>query len=102
MNSKVKILRNKGVRRLDREIAADAGHEGELTMHQAGTGCQLQLCSVDGPVQTSVIPALHDARLVTMHGSKMLFHASSGPASATLHSISRVVGDGAERLTTCT
>jgi homogentisate 1,2-dioxygenase len=74
MYSKVKILRTNGVRRSDREIAADAWHEGAVTMHQAGTGCQLQLSSVDGSVQTSVIPVLYDARLVTMHSNKMLFH----------------------------
>lgn len=73
MHCKVKILRSKGVRRAERDIAADAGHEGELTMHMAAAGCELQLTSVDGSVQTAVIPPLHDARLVTMHTNRMYY-----------------------------
>jgi hypothetical protein len=74
MHCKVKILRNKGVRRSDREIAADDGHEGELTLHLAGAGCELKLSADDGSIQAPVIPILYDARLVTMHSNRMLFH----------------------------
>jgi hypothetical protein len=70
---KVKILRNRGVRRSDREIGADAGVDGQLTLYQSGGQCELKLSGDDGSRKEPIIPVLFDAKLVTMHGDKMLF-----------------------------
>lgn len=70
---KVKILRQRGARRSDREIGSDAGVDGNLTLYQSGGQCELKLSADDGSRQEPVIPVLFDARLVTMHGDKMLF-----------------------------
>lgn len=71
---KVKILRQRGVRRSDREIGSDAGVNGQLTLYQSGGQCELKLFADDGSRQEPIIPILFDAKLVTMHGDKMLFH----------------------------
>jgi hypothetical protein len=71
---KVKILRLRGARRSDREIGSDAGVDGQLTLYQSGGQCELKLFADDGSRQEPIIPILFDARLVTMHGDKMLFH----------------------------
>lgn len=70
---KVKILRRHGVRRSDREIGADAGTDGNLTLYQSSGSCELKLFADDGSRQEPIIPMLFDARLVTMHNNKMLF-----------------------------
>lgn len=70
---KVKILRYRGSRRSDREIGSDAGVDGRISLYQSGGMCELKLFADDGSRQEPVIPVLFDARLVTMHGDKMLF-----------------------------
>lgn len=73
MYCKVKILRHRGARRSGQEIAADTGTEGDLTLTSVGADLQLKLAATDDSQQKPLIPVLIDARLVTMHGNKMLF-----------------------------
>lgn len=70
---KVKILRAHGARRSDREIGSDAGADGNLSLYRSGGRYELKLFADDGSRQEPIIPVLFDARLVTMHGNKMLF-----------------------------
>lgn len=71
---KVKILRNHGVRRSDREITADACVDGQLSLYQSGGQCELKLSGDDGSRHEPIIPVLFGAKLATVHGDKMLFH----------------------------
>lgn len=73
MYSIVKRLRNRGLRKHDREIQSDQGTAGDLTLAMCGTGPELKLSSDDGSRQEPIIPVLGDAKLITMHGDKMLF-----------------------------
>jgi hypothetical protein len=73
MHCKAKLLRSRGQRRPDHEIASDAGHDGELTLALCGGAYELKLAARDDSQQKPIIPILYDARLVTMHGNKMLF-----------------------------
>jgi hypothetical protein len=70
---KVKRLRDRGARRSDRDISADVGADGSLSMYRAGPAIELKLFGDDGSRQAPIIPILYDAQLVTMHGNKMLF-----------------------------
>jgi hypothetical protein len=49
---------------LDRSVSAEA---------LCGTSQELKLAAADDSQQKPLIPILYDARLVTMHGNKMLF-----------------------------
>lgn len=71
---KVKPLRVKGVRKHDREIASEAGIAGVLSLALVGPSYELKLhASNDGSSREAILPILYDARLVSMHGDKMLF-----------------------------
>ena len=73
MYSIVKRLRNRGIRKHDREIQSDQGAAGDLTLAMCGGGPELKLSRDDGSRQEPIIPVLIDAKLVTMHSDKMLF-----------------------------
>jgi hypothetical protein len=73
MYSIVKRLRTRGLRKHDREIQSDQGTEGDLTLAMCGAGPELKLSRDDGSRQEPIIPVLIDAKLITMHGDKMLF-----------------------------
>jgi hypothetical protein len=73
MYCKIKFLRQRGVRRNDREIAADLGAEGELTLALCGPSYELKLQARDSSRGEPIVPILYDARLTSMHGDKMLF-----------------------------
>jgi hypothetical protein len=73
MYSIVKRLRQRGLRKHDRDIQSDQGATGDLTLTLGGDGAQLKLSSDDGSRQEPIIPVLLDARLITMHHDKMLF-----------------------------
>ena len=70
---KVKILRQCGARRSDREIGADAGVDGRISLYQSGGQCELKLFADDGSRQEPIVPILFDAKVVTIHGDKMLY-----------------------------
>jgi hypothetical protein len=46
-------------------------------------GCEAKLSGDDGSRQEPIIPILYDARLVTMHGDKMLFRGLERSAEGT-------------------
>lgn len=73
MHCKVKLLRTRGLRRHDREIAADPGSVGDLTLARCAGSLELKLAAADDSQQKAIIPILYDAQLVTMQGAKMLF-----------------------------
>ena len=72
MYSKVKLLRNRGQRRHERDILSAQSSEGDLTMVMVGGVQELKLAKHDDSTATPIIPSLLDAKLTTMHGSKML------------------------------
>lgn len=72
MNYTVKILRRRGIRRPERDIQADPGTSGQLNGAHVGVTFELKLHSGDARMEP-IIPVLTDARLVSMHGDKMLF-----------------------------
>lgn len=79
MIGKVKRLRNAGKRLTDQDIARAQHTEGEIRL--AGLGATLVLSVTDANAQVggSLIPQLYDARLITMHGTKMLFKGEERP-----------------------
>lgn len=73
MYGKIKQLRQRGIRRSDREINSDPGTDGEFTFALVGGIYELKLAAPDDSQLKPVIPILYDAKLITMHGDKMLF-----------------------------
>jgi hypothetical protein len=73
MYSKIKQLRHRGVRRSDRDISADSGVDGYLTLALCSGMYELKLHADDGSRQEAILPILYDAKLISMHGNKMLF-----------------------------
>jgi hypothetical protein len=83
MYSIVKRLRQRGIRKHDREIQTDPGTVGDMTLALCSGSCELKLAADDGSRQEPIIPVLIEARLVTMHGAKMLFRGvERGPDGA--------------------
>lgn len=74
MYSIIKRLRVRGARRPDREIYADPGAAGQLTMYGVANRTELKLYAMDDAARLEpIIPVLFDPVLVSMHGNKMLF-----------------------------
>jgi hypothetical protein len=73
MHYTVKILRHCGARRSEREILAEAGTDGQLAGAHIGASFELKLFDGGNSRMEPLIPVLIDARLVSMHGDKMLF-----------------------------
>jgi hypothetical protein len=73
MYVKAKQLRERGRRRHNQDISADQGKLGELTLASVAGVYQLNLNAPDSSVHAPLYPVLHEARLTTMHGDKMLF-----------------------------
>lgn len=70
----VKQLRRHGARLSDRQIQSDPAIAGQLTMAMVGNTYELKLhAENDGSTREPLIPVLFDARLISMHGDKMLF-----------------------------
>lgn len=72
MKVSVKPLRQHGARLSDQQIASLPAIDGYLSLYGIGTTLQLSLYDGSGK-QDSLMPDLYDARLISMHGSKMLF-----------------------------
>ena len=71
---RVKQLRRNGARRSDHQIQSELGVDGQLTMASVGGIYELKLhIANDGSSRAPLIPVLFDARLISMHGDKMLF-----------------------------
>ena len=73
MHYTVKILRHRGARRSEREIMSESGTDGQLVGVHVGATFELKLFDGDGSRMDAIIPVLIDARLISMHGDKMLF-----------------------------
>ena len=73
MYSKVKQLRHRGQKRNDREYMAAEPTEGNLTLVSCAGVYELKLSSRNDSTLSPLIPVLRDAKLITMHGNKMLF-----------------------------
>lgn len=72
MKVSVKPIRQHGARLSDQQIASLTPTDGYLSFY--GVGTTLQLSLYDGSAkQEPLVPSLYDARLVSMHGNKMLF-----------------------------
>lgn len=52
---------------------AESGTDGQLSGAHVGVNFELKLFGGDGSRMEPIIPTLIDARLVSMHGDKMLF-----------------------------
>lgn len=72
MKVSVKPVCQHGARLFDQQIASLPAVDGYLSLYGIGTTLQLSLYDGSG-MQVPLIPDLYDARLVSMHGSKMLF-----------------------------
>jgi hypothetical protein len=83
MYSIVKTLRCAEKRKHEREIQADIGAIGVLTLANVGGSYTLQLTDKNDSAMAAIIPVLHDARLTTLGSSRMLFKGlERGPDGA--------------------
>lgn len=74
MYSKVKRLRRGGERIPDRDISADPGHVGHMTICQVGTVIVAKLHAAgDDARKTALFPELRRAKVVAMNANRMLF-----------------------------
>lgn len=74
MYSKIKRLRVRGARRSDREVTADPGVVGHLTMAIVGPVRQLKVHGAgDDSQRTPAIPILFDPTIIAMGANRMLF-----------------------------
>lgn len=74
MQVKVKLLRQRGARRSNNEIGADAGIVGDMVMHSVNGHYQVKINSVeDHSRQSPLLPVLFDAVMVSMTGNRMMF-----------------------------
>ncbi len=74
MYSKIKRLRRGGERFTDREIAADPGVVGHMTICIVGTVAVAKVHAAgDDARKTAMFPELWRARVVGMNGNRMLF-----------------------------
>jgi hypothetical protein len=86
MHARVKRLRQHGARLSHREISNAPEMQGDLTLAGLGAGHVLELQKPDVQTEAGLVARLYEARLVTMHGDKMLFrgeerpHGDDGPA----------------------
>lgn len=85
MYSKIKRLRKRGVRLHDRDIQSLKADEGDVTLVYCSGAPELKLSAWDDSTAKPVIPVLYDAKLVTMHGNKMLFKGLERDANGAEH-----------------
>lgn len=80
MYSAIKRLRVHGERKADRDISADPGAIGNLSVFRQGNEIVAAVYAGGGMGQPGeVLPTLYRARLVTMHGQSMLFQGWERP-----------------------
>ena len=80
MCSRIEILRRNGARLVGGNIA-HKGQDGELKLYRSGGLIELKLSEPNDQRKQPIIPVLYDARLVTMHGGRMLSKGWSGRAA---------------------
>jgi hypothetical protein len=74
MYSKVKRLRRGGARRSDRDIQADPGTVGHVTLATVGTNREMKVHAAgDDSQRLPAIPLLYNPQLLAMHGNRQLF-----------------------------
>jgi hypothetical protein len=79
MKAHVKQLRRGGERLAARDIQTDSGTRGEMTMVLIDGRAELKLAEPSDSQQKPLVPMLYHARLVTMHGNRMLFQGLTAP-----------------------
>jgi hypothetical protein len=80
MYSHIKLLRARGERKAERDISADPGTIGNLTVFRQGNEIVAAVYAGGGMGQPGeLVPTLYRARLVTMHGEAMLFQGWERP-----------------------
>lgn len=79
MHGKVKRLRHQGKRLSDQDIARSQYVEGEVVVSGLGDTTVVTISDPNSTVGGSLLPQLFEARLTTMHGSKMLFKGEERP-----------------------
>ena len=86
MHGKVKKLRSRGARLSDQDIARSEFVEGDVKLSGLNDTMVLTVSDPNSTVGASLFPQLFEARLITMHGNKMLFkgeerlQGDTGPA----------------------
>ena len=73
MYSIIKRLRERGRRKHSRDIQADSGAAGILTLANVGGIYELQLTDRNDSTMQPMIPKLYEAQLTTLGSSRMLF-----------------------------
>lgn len=73
MYSTVKMLRERGKRKHDRDIQADAGTTGILSLVCVGGIYELKLSDRNDSTMQPILPVLCDVKLTTLGSSRMLF-----------------------------
>lgn len=80
MYSHFKRLRIGGQRKADRDISADPGVIGHISVFRQGSEVIAAAYATGGTGQPGqLLPLLYRARLVTMHGDRMLFRGWERP-----------------------
>lgn len=83
MYSIVKRLRDRGRRRPDREIQADLGTAGVLSLACVAGVYELKLSDRNDSTMQPIMPVLCDVKLTTLGSSRMLFKGlERGPDGA--------------------
>lgn len=72
MRVKVKLIRQRGDRRSDREISADEGVDGYLVMHTVAGVPEMTLHNGSGRMER-LIPDLYFVKVVAIGHEKMMF-----------------------------
>lgn len=74
MYSRIKRLRRNGERKSDRDIGADPGIVGHVTLVMIENTAVMKIHAAgDDGSRQPMIPEIYRAKCVTMHGDKMLF-----------------------------
>jgi hypothetical protein len=79
MKAHVKVLRSGGERISARDIQSDSGTRGDMTMVMIAGRTELKLADPNDSQLKPLIPVLYHARLVTMHGNRMLYQGLTAP-----------------------
>ena len=79
MYGKVKRLRAVGKRLSDLDISRAQHVDGEVTLTGLAGTLVLAVTDPNSQVGDSLFPMLYEARLISMHGTKMLFKGEERP-----------------------
>lgn len=73
MKAHVKVLRQNGRRKAERDISADPGTVGALTLARVAGAMELKLYDPNDSQMKPLIPVLWDAKATGMRGNRMLW-----------------------------